>query len=631
MYRFTTAMILIALCVSSCDQNEWPREYPITPMPFTEVEITDHFWYTRLDTNARVTIPFALEQCETTGRLKNFRVAGGLEEGSFNSRYPFDDSDVFKIIEGASYSLHNHPDPELESYLDTLISWIAAAQEEDGYLYTFRTILDNDSTVIDWAGEERWEKTHLHSHELYNIGHLYEAAVAHHLATGKTNLLDLALKSARRVLEDFGPESLVSYPGHQEIEIGLVKLYRLTGEEKYLHLAKFFLDSRNGGMEYNQSHMPVTAQKEAVGHAVRATYMYSAMADVAALTGDSAYMDAISGIWNDVVGSKLYITGGIGAAGNIEGFAGPYELPNETAYCETCAGIANVLWNQRMFLMQGDSRYIDVLERTLYNNVLSGVSMEGDRFFYPNPLESDGQHRRSEWFACACCPSNICRFIPSVPGYIYAFDQQSIYINLFISSRTDIKQGMSDVSVNINTGFPWKGDVDIHVDPLIPEQFSLKLRVPGWAMGRPVPSDLYAFEEKHPSSIILRVNDEDFPLEIQNGYAVIERKWKKGDRVYMGLPMDIRRVVAHPRIEDNQGKMALQRGPLVYCVEGTDYPGGSLEHVILPGRDSLMADIQPNILNGLVQIGSQGRTFTAIPYYAWAHRGAGEMKVWIPQ
>lgn len=627
-------LTLITLFLLQCNRKEELKDYPITPVPFTDVAITDHFWSTRIDTNTLVTIPFALHQCETTGRLMNFRVAGGVEEGTFSSRYPFDDSDVFKVIEGAAYSLHNHPDPALEAYLDTLISWIAAAQTEDGYLYTFRTILGEDSAVLDWAGGSRWEKTHLHSHELYNMGHLYEAAVAHYQATGKRNLLDVALKSAARVDADFGPDARVSYPGHQEIEIGLVKLFRLTGEPRYLELAQFFLDSRKGGEEYNQAHRPVTQQKEAVGHAVRATYMYSGMADVAALKGDTAYLTAIGRIWEDVVGTKLYVTGGIGAAGNIEGFSAPYDLPNHTAYCETCAGIATVLWNHRMFLLHGDAKYLDVMERTLYNNVLSGISLNGDSFFYPNPLESSGQYQRSEWFACACCPSNICRFIPSVPGYIYAHDEHSVYIELFVSSEVDINLGKNKISISQQSGLPWNGEATIQISPERPEKFSLKIRIPGWTSEAPVPSDLYTFLEKGTSTLLIKVNGIEMEYPVEAGFAVIDRTWKDGDEVFVQFPMDIRRIVAHAELKADSGMVALQRGPLVYCVEAADHPGYDLNEIKIRDDRVLSVSYHPEKLNGIMQIEghsthSSDLPFVAIPYYAWAHRGQGPMKVWI--
>ena len=395
---------------------------PIEPVSFNKVELNDDFWAPRIKLNHDLTIPYAFGQSEETGRIKNFEIAAGWEEGDFCSIYPFDDSDVFKIIEGASYSLQMFPDPELNAYMDEVIEKIAAAQEEDGYLYTIRTIQGDDSH--DWIGSRRWEKTHILSHELYNLGHMYEAGVAHYEATGKRSLLDVCIKSADLLVKDFGWGKEETYPGHQEIEIGLVKLYRISGNQDYLDLAKFFLDVREGGDEYSQSHQKVIDQNEAVGHAVRANYMYTGMADVASLTDDQAYVDAIDRIWDNVVSKKLYITGGVGASGHGEAYGDNYELPNMTAYCETCAAIANVFWSHRMFLMHGDASYINVLERSLYNGVLSGLGLSGDRFFYPNPLKSRGQHQRSAWFGCACCPSNLTRFLPSIPGYMYAIQDQ---------------------------------------------------------------------------------------------------------------------------------------------------------------------------------------------------------------
>lgn len=617
---------VVFLCGRKSGEAFQKRDYPITPVPFTEVTIKDQFWRSRIDTNSKVTIPYALEQCEVTGRLKNFRVAGGLEPGTFNSKYPFDDSDVFKIIEGAAFSLHNTPNPQLDNYLDTLISWIAAAQEDDGYLYTYRTIL-GDSAVEDWAGLHRWEKDHLHSHELYNLGHLYEAAVAHYLATGKSELLEVALKSARLVDKDFGPGAMVSYPGHQEIEMGLVKLYRLTGDTAFLDLAKFFLDSRYGGEEYNQAHKPVTQQTEAVGHAVRAAYMYSGMADVAALTGDPGYIEAIGTIWEDVIRSKLYITGGIGAAGAIEGFGAPYELPNKEAYCETCAGIANVFWNYRLFLLHGDAKYADVMERTLYNNVLAGVSLPGNTFFYANPLQSNGQFQRSKWFACACCPSNICRFIPSVPGYIYAYDEHSVYVNLFISSDVIIPVNHRSVSLSLESQMPWEGKSTIKINSGRNGRFALKIRIPGWVSGQVIPSDLYTFLDHKDSPVTIYVNGKNHPYEVIKGYAVIDKKWMKDDEITVEFPMAVERIIANPLVEADKGKVSLQRGPLVYCAEFADYPDSTVSDIFLSDDITLSPEFRPELLGGITLL--KGTDFIAIPYYSWAHRGNGEMVVWF--
>ena len=439
------------------------RDYPIRPVPFTDVKLEDALWAPRIETNRTVTIPYAFEKCEENGRMGNFDLAAGVAEGEHKGDFPFDDTDPYKILEGAAYVLSVRPDIALDRYLDRLIDQIGAAQEDDGYLYTCRT--NNCNRLRNWFGNQRWEKLDA-SHELYNMGHLYEAAAAHFQATGKRDLLDIALKSANLIDEVFGPGKNEDAPGHQVIEMGLVKLYRITGEQRYLDLAKFLLDTRGpGGNPYNQSHEKPYEQSEAVGHAVRAAYMYSGMADIAALTGDERYLEAIDRIWDDVVSKKLYLTGGIGATGNGEAFGGPYDLPNETAYCETCAAIGNVYWNHRMFLFHGDGKYIDVLERTLYNGLISGVSLEGNRFFYPNPLASHGQHERSPWFGCACCPGNIARFVASVPGYVYAQVDDRLYVNLFVKGMSTVNMDDRTVRVMQYHDYPWEGKVVLLVDP----------------------------------------------------------------------------------------------------------------------------------------------------------------------
>ena len=439
--------VLSSGCTKKASQS---ADYPIQPVPFTAVKLTDNFWEPRIIKNASITIPIAFGYCESTGRVKNFEIAAGLDTGKFQTIYPFDDSDVFKIIEGASYSLQTFPDPKLEAYLDTLIHKISLAQEPDGYLYTNRTIAEKHggTGLHEWASKNRWEMDSVLSHELYNLGHLYEAAVAHYQATGKRTLLDVALKSADLVNKDFGYDRIKVYPGHQVIEMGLVKLYRVTGEKKYLDLARFFLDIRGPkGQAYNQANLKPVDQTEAVGHSVRATYMYSGMADIAAIENDAAYLNAITKIWGDLVYGKMYLTGGIGASGGNEGFADPFVLPNMSAYCETCASIGEYLFNHRLFLLHGQSKYIDILEKTLYNSMLSGVSLSADRFFYPNPLESNGKQQRQAWFGCACCPSNVARFVPAIPGYIYAVTNKELYINLFISNDAKVKIGNRKVDV----------------------------------------------------------------------------------------------------------------------------------------------------------------------------------------
>lgn len=654
-------IFLFAALFSSCG-NRKPattgNEYPIQPVPFTQVEVTDDFWAPRIATNHQVTIPIAIQKSRETGRIDNFKIAGGLMEGEFKTLYTFDDSDIFKIIEGAAYSIQMFPDPALEASIDSLVTLIGLAQEEDGYLYTNRTIMGEKSHP--WAGSKRWELVDDLSHELYNLGHFYEAATAWYQATGKREILDIAIKSADLVDRDFGPGKIENWPGHQEVEIGLVKLYRVTGEKRYLDLARFFLDVRGRGTgtpkTYNQSHLPVTQQSEAVGHSVRAAYMWSGMADVAALTGDTAYVHAISRIWEDVVHKKLYITGGIGAEGGHEGFGGPYELPNARAYCETCAAIANVFWNHRMFLMTGESKYIDILERSLYNNVLSGVALSGDHFFYPNPLESHGQHARSEWFGCACCPSNICRFIPSMPGYIYAANEHDLYVNLYIPSQAALSLGDDSLRVEQTSRMPWEGHSSITLHTGKPVRARLHLRIPHWATSDAFPGDLYVYENSPAAEISIKVNGEPARYAIEGGYAVIDRKWKAGDVAEISLPWEVRKITAHPEIADNRGKMALQLGPLVYCSEFADQPDSTVMNLVmdkksapafawnetLPGP-ALMITVngwaapspQENgpLKEGAAQAENQSRTpveIMLIPYYEWSHRGKGEMAVWMP-
>jgi uncharacterized protein len=621
--------------------------YPLTPVPFTAVQVDDLFWGPRLETNRVVTIPYALRQCVETGRIRNFELAdsvlrGNLQQGTFCSRYGFDDSDVFKIIEGASYSLHIHYDAELDRVLDSLITKIAAAQEKDGYLYTMRTMNPQKS----WAAE-RWVNDRVKgSHELYNAGHLYEAAVAHHEATGKSSLLAVARKNADLLCATFGPGKARTVPGHQVIEIGLSRLFLVTGERKYLDLAKFFLDERGHpkGETYNQDHLPVIEQTEAVGHSVRAAYMYSGMADVAALTGDESYISAIDRIWQDVVGRKMYLTGGIGAVGNTEGFGAPYELPNLNAYCETCASIANVFWNYRMFLRHADARYLDIVERVIYNGFLSGVSMTGDRFFYPNPLEAVWGKQRSPWFACACCPSNIVRFIPSIPGYVYAHRDDTLFANLFIGGRAEIKLGSGVVAVRQTGKYPWDGRISLEVSPARARAFTVALRIPGWAKGEPVPTDLYRYVDDAHDPVRVAVNGEAVKGVLDKGFLRIRRVWKSGDVVTLSLPMPVRRVTAHEHVTEDMGKVALERGPLVFCLEGQDNPGGQVLNLVIPDTTSLRTRYVPDFLGGVQFIegtaipirrelggtiaAEQERVFTAIPYYAWAHRGPSAMTVW---
>jgi len=621
------------------------RDYPVRPVPFTQVSFTDRFWAPRLEVNRTVTIPFAFKQCEETGRVRNFEIAGGTAEGAFCTSYPFDDSDVYKIIEGASYSLAIKPDPTLDRYVDVLIGTIAAAQEKDGYLYTARTI--DPAHPPEMSGRERFSNEYM-SHELYNAGHLYEAAYAHFQATGKRTLLDVALKNADFLLREFGPGKRRDAPGHQVVEIGLAKLYRITGNEKYLHLATFFLDTRGDASghklygEYSQDHVPVLQQSEAVGHAVRAVYMYAGMADIAALTGDQSYVHAIDRLWENVVGNKLYLTGGIGSTGAWEGFGPDYDLPNGSAYAETCASIANVMWNHRMFLLHGDAKYIDLLERILYNGALSGYGLSGDRFFYPNPLASYGQHERSLWFSCACCPSNIARFIPSIPGYAYATSRDAVFVNLYIAGAADIDLGDRRIRIEQTTDYPWSGDVEIRVRPEQRTRFTLHLRLPGWAQGRPVPSDLYRDLERVSATPRLMMNGKEVAARLDKGFLALDREWDGTEVITLSLPMSIRRVIAHDAVKEDRGRVAVERGPLVFCAEWPDNDGRAL-NLVLPDQAELASASRADLMGGITTISGDGsglrmqgqrtvtekKTLTLIPYYAWAHRGKGEMEIWL--
>jgi uncharacterized protein len=624
-------------------------EYPIRPVSFTSVKLTDNFWAPRIKKNADVTIPIAFHFCETTGRIKNFEIAGGLDTGKFQTIFPFDDSDVFKIIEGASYSLQTFPDPKLDAYLDALIYKIGLAQEDDGYLYTNRTIAEmhNGENLHEWADVKRWLNDSISSHELYNLGHLYEAAAAHFQATGKRSLLEIALKSADLVNRDFGWDRLKVYPGHQVIEMGLVKLYRVTGDKKYLDLARFFLDVRGPrGQAYNQADLRPADQTRAEGHAVRATYMYSGMADIAAIENDSAYLNAITRIWEDIVFEKIYLTGGIGATGGNEGFAGPFQLPNMTAYCETCASIGDIFFNHRLFLLHGQSKYIDILEKTLYNSMLSGVSLSADRFFYPNPLESNGQHERSAWFGCACCPSNIARFVPAIPGYIYAVSNDALYVNLYISNEAAIMLGEHKTAITQKADFPWNGKVEVTINPDRPAKFELRLRIPGWARNEAIPGELYKFEDQNNDPVKLLVNGIPEEISIKDGYALIRRKWKPGDKVELDIPMPVRKVVADQRIADDVDKIAVQRGPVIYCAEWPDNNSGSVLNLMINKNAVFSPEYIPSMLNGTEVIRTSGhqtkRTLdgkvdtmknepvTLIPYALWNNRGPGQMMVWLP-
>jgi len=641
------------------------KDYPIKPLAFNQVHLSDNFWLPRLKINETVTIPASFERCQNTGRVENF-VLASTHKGKFCTIYPFDDTDIYKTLEGASYSLSLFPDAKLEAYMDSLINIVAKAQEPDGYLYTARTI--DPLHPQAWAGATRWVNERKMSHELYNAGHLYEAAAAHYIATGKKNLLNIALKNADLVCSVFGPAPTQQHtaPGHEVVEMGLVKLYRITGKKEYLNTAKYFVEERGRDVSYDstskdewkngsywQDNIPVVDQTEAEGHAVRAGYLYSAMADVAALTGDTALLRAVDTIWDNVVGKKMYVQGGVGAVGDGERFGDNYQLPNSTAYNETCAAIAQVFWNERMFLLHGDSKYIDVLEKTLYNGLISGIGLGGKSFFYTNAMQiknsfshPDMEATRSGWFPCSCCPTNLVRSLPSVPGYIYAQKDNSIYANLFISSNATLTIGATPVEIVQQNNYPWDGDLKFIVNPKKSLDFSMLIRIPGWARNEAMPSGLYAFNGNSDKKTIITINGKEVDYTIEKGYAVLNKKWKNNDVIDVKLPMEVRKVVANSNVKSDIGKVALQRGPIMYCAEWVDNDGKA-SNLVMPVNTTFTTEFKPDLLKGIevlkanvpaLVIRNNGETiqtknqnFMAIPYYAWANRGKGEMMLWFPE
>ena len=643
---FILSLVLTAVGTVFAQKEPLHPGYPIDPVPFTSVKVTDHFWGQRLKTSREVTIPLAFRKSEETGRIKNFEKAAHPSEDYKVEGFSFDDTDIYKTIEGASYSLQTYPDKRLEKYIDSILAIVATAQEPDGYLYTARTM--NPKHPHDWVGKERWVAVENLSHEFYNLGHMIEGAIAHYQATGKRNFLDIAIKYADCVCRAIGnaPEQKRLVPGHQIAEMALVKLYLVTGDRKYLDQAKFFLDARGytGRKDaYSQAHKPVIEQDEAVGHAVRAVYMYSGMADVAAITGDSSYIKAIDRIWDNIVSKKMYITGGIGARHQGEAFGDNYELPNLSAYCETRAAIGSVYMNYRLFLLHGDAKYFDVLERTLYNGLISGVSLDGGSFFYPNPLASDGGYSRKPWFGCACCPSNISRFIPSLPGYVYAVKDRQVYVNLFLSNRAELKVNDKKVVLEQETSYPWKGDIRLKV--LQGNQpFGMNVRIPGWVRGSVLPSDLYAYADHQQPAYRVMVNGQEVEGELHNGYLTIDRKWKKNDVVEIHFDMLPRLVKANEKVAADRGRVAVERGPVVYCAEWPDNDF-NVHTLLMNRRPELRVVERPELLYGLNQIVTDAQALsydkagklavkdvklTLIPYYAWAHRGEGDMEVWLP-
>lgn len=693
MRRFTALICFFALCWGTVSAQSG---YPYTQVPFTSVKITPNtFWGNRIQAAREVTIPLAFSKCETEHRYKNFEMAAytlqhpghpGLQTPEWDVSkfmgFSFDDTDVYKTIEGASYVLQTYPDAKLKAYIDSVLDVVGAAQEPDGYLYTARTI--NPEHPHQWSGKQRWEVEEILSHELYNLGHMVDAACAHYQATGSTKFLDIAKRYADCVIKEVGPNAgqACVVPGHQIAEMALARLYVLTGEKKYLDEAKFLLDYRGKTQRhdiYSQSDKPVVDQTEAWGHAVRAGYMYASMADVAALTGDEDYIKAIDTIYENIVSKKYYLTGGVGARHQGEAFGADYELPNLTAYNETCAAISMVYLFERMFLLHGDAKYIDCLERTLYNGVISGMSVDGGKFFYPNPLSSDGHYRfnadntmtRQPWFGCACCPSNLSRFIPSMPGYIYGVRDNNLYVNLFAANTATIQVNGKNVTLEETTEYPWNGDIAIKVLQIKKSkssnrtrealgsskkssngQINMMVRIPGWVLNKVVPSDLYSFSDDILAGYEVTVNGQRVEGELQNGYLAINRNWKKGDVVRIHFDMPVRTVLANLRVSDDRGRIAVERGPLVYCAEWADNAGINPHHLLLARQPQFELEEGYGIQN----TEGDGKTFQVtaitaqaqeasvtregklqakdvrvrlIPYYAWNHRGAGKMDVWL--
>lgn len=643
------AVVIAAIALSSCGKTaENTASYQVSQVPFTDVKIAENsFWGDRLKAAREVTIPLAFSKCETENRYRNFELAAHPSPENRPTAFPFDDTDVYKTIEGASYILQTYPDKKLESYIDSVLDIVAAAQEPDGYLYTARTM--NPEHPHSWSGSERWQEVEGGSHEFYNLGHMVDAACAHYQATGSTKFLDIAKKYADCIIREIGPGEgqKTVVPGHQIAEMALARLYLLTGEKKYLDQAKYFLDYRGKTAvknQYSQSDLPVVDQREAWGHAVRAGYMYAGMADVASLTGDKDYVNAIDSIWKNIVTRKYYITGGVGSRHDGEAFGADYELPNKTAYNETCAAIAQVYLNQRMFMLHGDAKYIDCLERTLYNGVISGMSVDGGKFFYPNPLSADSVYRfnsgrtmtRQPWFGCACCPSNLCRFIPSVPGYVYGVKDHDIYVNLFAENSAEVLLDGKAVKVSQKTDYPWNGDVTIKVDGNDAGRFTMKVRIPGWVRNEVVPGDLYEYADGLTPSWSVAVNGKQEKVKVGvDGYVALSRIWKPGDVISVHFDMPVRTVVANENVADDRGKVAIERGPLVYCAEWADNSGKDVHNTPVGGSTF---KVDPNY--AITNTEGDGKVFRVtgikasdglelIPYYAWNHRGAGNMEVWL--
>ena len=606
-----SAFLLQGCQTSKEDIKEQPLKM-IEQIDFSHVKINDNFWSPRLSKHVSATLPVCIDQIENqTGRIRNFENAA-KGEGEHSGIF-FDDSDVYKALEGMAYSLINNPDPELEKKSDEWIDKFAAAQQPDGYINTFYTL-----TGLD----KRW--TNMDKHEMYCAGHMIEAGVAYYQATGKRKLLDVCIRMTDHMMSQFGPGKRHWVPGHEEIELALVKLYQTTQEQKYLDFAYWLLEERGHGHGtmgdegkwnpvYYQDIVPVRQLTDISGHAVRCMYLYCGMADVAALKNDTGYIAAMDRLWDDVVHRNMYITGGIGSSRDNEGFTEDYDLPNLDAYCETCASVGMVLWNQRMNQLTGDSKYIDVLERSLYNGALAGISLGGDRFFYVNPLESKGDHHRQEWYGCACCPSQLSRFLPSIGNYIYASSDDALWVNLYIGNTGQIRIGETDILLTQETDYPWDGSVKLTISTSQPLEKEIRLRIPDWC-----------------KTYDLSINGKRINVPKEKGYAVI-KDWKSQDVIALDMDMPVEIVAADPHVKENFDKRAIQRGPLVYCMEEIDNPV-YFDQIQLSPSTTFQTAFASDILNGIKTIKTNGRAQSAtfIPYYAWDNRKAGKMRVWIP-
>jgi len=670
--RLLTALCILSwapgLLAASTPQAAPQPRHGWTEVPHQQVKLVDGFWGPRLKINNEVTVPHALNELEKDGHVTNFDKAAGRFDGPLRGHHAFD-SDLHKALEGALYTLAHKPNPDLNRRVSNIVDRILAAQQKDGFLISYFIVKGLD---------QRWDDLRL-NHQMYNAGHFFEMAVEHHRLTREPKALLAARRFADHIDSVFGPFKRYDVDGHQEVELALVKLYRATGEKRYLDLARFFLDERghqhgserkpfdpatsprpvkpegplspeqrrayfhaqlrwrNGRM---QDHKPVVEQREAVGHAVRAGYMYAAMADVARFSDAPDYERSLDAIWNDAIGRKIYLTGGVGTGQyDDEGFGDPYLLPNESAYCESCAAIANVLWQHRMALLKQDAKYADVMELSLYNGVLSGLSLSGDRFFYQNPLATWHGHGRRSWIGLSCCPTNLCRIIPQVGGLALAQGQGQIVVNLYMAgeARIQLSDGIT-VGLTTQTDYPQSGKIRMTVDAQPEAEFDLALRMPSWAQGQPLPSDLYRFADSKITPAVVAINGQQFsPLPVpEQGYVHLRRRWKSGDVVELDLPMPVQRVYAHEKVRENQGKVALMRGPLVYCLEAHDQPEFDLFSLTLPRSAVLRATRKPEFLGGVPTIdlpatakGKNPEGLTAIPYYAWANRTQGPMTIWM--